>query len=79
MVPPPKRIVETSSALVGIWGSTYLAFLDELGIELAALSDALEWPFLIIGACGTGSVLLSSWKDNRRGRFRKSREMTRWS
>ncbi len=66
MIPSPKRIVETWSALVGMWGSTYLALLDELDAELAVVSDSLQWPLLIIGALGTGSVIITSWKDSRR-------------
>jgi hypothetical protein len=66
-IPSPKRVLEAWSALVGIWGSSYLALLDELDIELGLMSEqvseSLQWPLLIIGAAGTGSVLFSSWKD----------------
>jgi hypothetical protein len=62
-IPSPKRVLESWSALIGIWGSSYLALLDELDIELGFMAESLQWPLLIIGAAGTGSVLLSSWKD----------------
>jgi hypothetical protein len=71
MIPSPKRIVETWSALVGMWGSTYLALLDELDAELAMVADSLQWPLLIIGALGTGSVIITSWKDSRQRRSRE--------
>jgi len=68
-LPSPKRVLESWSALIGIWGSSYLALLDELDIELLALSDsvadALHWPLLIVGAAGTGSVLITAWKETR--------------
>jgi hypothetical protein len=63
-------VLESWSALVGIWGSSYLALLDELGVELAAMSETLQWPLLIIGGLGTGSVLVTSWKESRPRRCR---------
>jgi hypothetical protein len=69
-VPSPKRVLESWSALIGIWGSSYLAFLDELGVELAAVSETLQWPLLIVGGLGTGSVLITSWKESRLPRCR---------
>lgn len=65
MIPSPKRVLETWSALIGVMGSSYLELLEELDIELGVLGDDLEWPFLIIGTVGTGSVLLTSWKGAR--------------
>ncbi len=76
-IPSPKRILEAWSALIGIWGSTYLALIDELDIELMAVSESLQWPLLIIGAAGTGSVLFSSWKESRRGRGRQAGHLAR--
>ncbi|HVZ51789.1 MAG TPA: hypothetical protein VG986_07470 [Pseudolabrys sp.] len=64
-IPSPKKVLESWSALIGIWGSSYLALLDELDIELGLVSESLQWPLLIVGAAGTGSVLFSSWKDAR--------------
>jgi hypothetical protein len=66
MIPSPKRVLESWSALIGIWGSSYLALLDALDVEVAALAESMQWPFLIIGAAGTGSVLFSSWRESRR-------------
>jgi hypothetical protein len=73
VIPSPKRILEAWSALLGVWGSSYLAFLDELSLELAQLSETLQWPFLIIGAMGTGSALFSSWKVSRQPEWRRAR------
>ena len=72
MVPSPRRVLEAWSALLGVWGSSYIAFLDELGPELAEVSETLQWPFLIIGAMGTGSALFSSWKISRQREWRRS-------
>jgi hypothetical protein len=49
-----------------MWGSSYLALLDELDVELAPFADTLQWPLLIVGAVGTGSILLTSWNEARR-------------
>lgn len=68
MIPSPRRVIESWSALVGIWGSSYLAMLEALDVELAAMAESLQWPLLIIGAAGTGSVLVSSWKESRQQR-----------
>jgi hypothetical protein len=68
--PSPRRVLETWSALVGIWGSSYLALLDELSLELAAWSETMQWPCLIIGAVGTGSALVSSWQVSRERSWR---------
>jgi hypothetical protein len=68
VMPSLKRILESWSALVGIWGSSYLALVDDLDIELAEwgeLADTLQWPLLIVGALGTGSVLYTSWQESR--------------
>jgi len=72
MIPSPKRVLESWSALIGIWGSSYLALLDALDVEVAALAESLQWPFLIIGAAGTGSVLYSSWRETQRRQGRGS-------
>jgi hypothetical protein len=72
-IPSPRRVLESWSALIGIWGSSYLALLDELDIELMAVSDGLEWPLLIIGAAGTGGVLYDSWQETRRKNKRARR------
>ena len=64
-VPSPKKVLETWSALVGVSGATYLELLEELDIELMAAADSLQWPLLIAGAAGTGSILFSSWRENR--------------
>ena len=66
-IPSPKRVLQSWSALVGVWGSSYLALLDELDLELMVLSESMQWPLLIIGATGTGSVFYSSWRHSRRG------------
>lgn len=71
-IPSPKRVLQSWSALIGIWGSTYLALLDELDLELMAVADSMQWPLLIVGATGTGSVLYSSWKESRE-QHRRSR------
>lgn len=67
-----KQVLEAWSALLGIWGSSYLAFLDELSVELAEFSETMQWPFLIIGAMGTGSALFSSWKVSRQREWRRA-------
>ena len=36
MIPSPKRVLESWSALIGIWGSSYLALLEALDAEVAA-------------------------------------------
>lgn len=77
MIPSAKRVLESWSALIGIWGSTYLALLDELDAEVAALSETLQWPLLLIGAIGTGSVLYSSWRESRRGQWHGARRLAR--
>jgi hypothetical protein len=61
-IPEPKRVLQAWSALIGLCGATYLELLDEVAVELDMLTDALEWPFVIIGALGTGSLLVSAWK-----------------
>ena len=71
MIQSPKRVVESWSALVGLSGSTYLTLLEELSLELAEYADSLQWPLLIIGAMGTGSALLSSWKLSREKHWRR--------
>ena len=68
----PKRVLESWSALVGLSGSSYLTFLEELSLELAEYAESLQWPLLIIGAMGTGSVLLSSWKVSRQKAWRRA-------
>ncbi|HET9616412.1 MAG TPA: hypothetical protein VFP74_04505 [Pseudolabrys sp.] len=67
-IPSPKKVLETWSALIGISGATYLELLEELDLELTAAADSLQWPLLIVGAAGTGSILFSSWRQNRRER-----------
>jgi hypothetical protein len=67
-IPAPKRIVDAWSALVGIWGSSYLALLENLDVELAVAAESMQWPLLIIGAYGTGSVFFTSWRLSRRVR-----------
>jgi len=66
MIPSPKHVLESWSALIGMWGSSYFALLEAIDVELAAAATVLEWPFVVIGAAGTGSVLLSSWQASRR-------------
>ena len=66
-IPSLKRVMETWSAMIGIWGSTYLELLEELDLELAEASEFLQWPLLIVGAAGTGSMLYDSWQRRRRG------------
>jgi hypothetical protein len=63
--PSPKKVLETWSALIGISGSTYLELLEELEIELMGAADSLQWPLLIVGAAGTGSILYRSWRESR--------------
>jgi hypothetical protein len=65
-IPHPKEILESWSALVGIWGSSYFALLEAIDAEIASAAESLEWPFVIIGLAGTGSVLLTSWRASRR-------------
>lgn len=63
-----KRTLESWSALIGIWGSSYLALVDELDIEIAELggmAEIVQWPLLAVGAIGTGSVLYTSWQESR--------------
>jgi hypothetical protein len=67
-IPSPKRVLDAWSALVGIWGASYLALLEKLDLELASTAESMQWPLLIIGAYGTGSVFLTSWRESRRGR-----------
>jgi hypothetical protein len=69
-IPSPKSVLDAWSALVGIWGASYLALLEKIDIELAAASESMQWPLLIIGAYGTGSVFLTSWRHSRRSRRR---------
>ena len=64
-IPSPKRVLETWSALVGVSGSTYLELLGELDVELTATANAMEWPLLVAGAAGTGSILFGSWRERR--------------
>jgi hypothetical protein len=68
----PKTVLESWSALVGLSGSTYLTLLEELSLELAEYAEGLQWPLLIIGAIGTGSVLVSSWKVSRQKQWRQA-------
>ena len=75
MIPSPKKVLESWSALVGIWGSSYLALLDELDIELGLISETLQWPLLIIGTVGTGSVLVTSWKEVKSRQWPPSRRL----
>jgi hypothetical protein len=70
-VPSPKRVLESWSALIGVAGSTYLSLLDDLGVEFIDVADSLEWPLLIVGAAGTGSIFYSSWRESRRRRPRR--------
>jgi hypothetical protein len=63
--PSARRVFEAWSALMGVWGSSYITFLDELGPDFMAVSETLQWPFLIIGVMGTGSAIFSSWKIAR--------------
>lgn len=65
-IPHPKEILESWSALVGIWGSSYFALLEAIDTEIASAAESLQWPFVIIGLAGTGSVLLTSWRVSRR-------------
>jgi hypothetical protein len=65
-IPHPKEILQSWSALIGIWGSSYFALLEAIDSELANAAESLEWPFVIIGLAGTGSVLLTSWRASRR-------------
>lgn len=78
MIPSPKRVLESWSALVGVWGSSYLALLEEVDFEFTALAESLQWPFLIIGAVGTGSVLVTSWKASRERPVPQPRRTPRW-
>ena len=72
----PKRVLESWSALVGISGSSYLTMLEEMSLEMAQFGDSLQWPLLIIGATGTGSVFFSSWKVSRQKQWRRMRGLT---
>lgn len=65
-IPSPKRVLETWSALIGISGSTYLELVEELDIEMMAGTEEMQWPLLIVGAAGTGSILFSSWRESRK-------------
>ena len=76
-IPSPKHVLESWSALVGVWGASYLALLTEIDAELSAMSESLQWPFLIIGAVGTGSVLITSWKESRQRQLSRSRRSVR--
>ena len=76
MAQSPKRVLESWSALVGLSGSSYLTFLEELSLELAEYAEGLQWPLLIIGAIGTGSVLVSSYKVSRDKRWRQQHGLT---
>jgi hypothetical protein len=67
-IPSPKRVLDAWSALVGIWGASYIALLEKLDLELASVAESMQWPLLIIGAYGTGSVFFTSWRESRRGR-----------
>ena len=65
-------VLAVGQALIGISGSTYLELLEELDIELMGAADAMQWPLLIVGAAGTGSILVSSWRASRgRGPLRR--------
>lgn len=65
-IPSPKRVLETWSALIGISGSTYLELVEDLDVELMAAADDMQWPLLIVGTIGTGSILISSWRESRK-------------
>lgn len=65
-IPSPKKVLEAWSALIGISGSTYLELLEELDLEVMGAADDMQWPLLIVGAAGTGSILFSSWRESRK-------------
>jgi len=65
-IPAPKKVLETWSAFIGISGSTYLELVEELDIGLMGAADAMQWPLLIVGAAGSGSILFGSWRRCRR-------------
>jgi hypothetical protein len=65
-IPSPKRVLEAWSALIGISGSTYLELVEDLDLELVGAADDLQWPLLIVGTLGTGSILYSSWRESRK-------------
>lgn len=60
-IPSPKHVLESWSALIAIWAPPLIEY-----------TESLEWPLLIIGATGTGSVLFSSWRTSRTRSWRKS-------
>ena len=62
----PKRILEVWAALIGLWGSSYLTLLEALEGELGVVAESIQWPLVIIGATGTGSVIYSSWREAKR-------------
>jgi hypothetical protein len=70
-IPHPKDVLQSWSALVGIWGSSYFALLEAIDVELANAAESLEWPFVIIGLAGTGSVILTSWRASKRRPLRR--------
>jgi hypothetical protein len=65
-IPSPKKVLEAWSALIGLSGSTYLELLEELDLEIMGAADDMQWPLLIVGAAGTGSILYASWRESRR-------------
>jgi hypothetical protein len=67
-IPAPRRVLESWSALIGIWGASYIAALKEMSVEMSEYAESLQWPLLIVGAMGTGSALWSSWKIGRQSR-----------
>ncbi len=67
MATSPKHILQSWAALVALWATEYLEFLEELSLELAEISESFEWPLLIIGAMGTGSIVVTScWSKWRK-------------
>lgn len=67
-IPSPKTVLETWSALIGVAGSTWLDLMLDLDAGSAAAADAMQWPMLIVGTAGAGSMLVSSCRT-RRGRM----------
>jgi hypothetical protein len=63
--------------VVAYWAPAYLALLDHFGGGLLALSEALEWSLLAVGALGLGTVLYLAWQDTRDPAWRAAHGLPR--
>lgn len=70
MLPSPKRPIKSALALLGVWGSSYLEFLEDMSLEMAETADDLAWPLLVLSLAGMGGAFWSAFKLSRDPNFR---------